>query len=517
MTLGGNQLLIFPGTGGGAFGQAKTNTTASSPQRVIAGDINRDGNLDVIVSHQTSDSIAVFLGNGDTTLRPKVDYSTGDNPRDMALADLDGDNDPDLIVAHVGSAHHAILLNDGNGVFTAQTPAFTTTDGSVFLADFTRDGRLDLLSNADRGKVFISAGLPGAKFDTRAQFPLRQMSVGAYDLGDLNGDSFIDFVIGNSNIRTNEVEIFLNQGGTNLVSAGLHIIDRQIEHMKLANLDDGATLDLAIISGYDDSLRGSTNELQLFLGNGVGGFSRLPPIALSENPFNLFPVDVNGDGRTDLVLAFTGTATNQFHTSVGVFLNQGSGSFAPGATMSFGGFVSRFALQDINADGRVDLIAAVSQGNQSAARIYLADASGAFTQAQEIVPPNFGSVGSFTLHDFSGDGRADLVAAIQGSSQPTKLVYYLGNANGTFGAETFLFEGSFAEILIADLNGDGRADIFSAETLWLARSSGGFDSPQEYWLRSFLPTRIADFNHDGKPDLISPDNDSDSVQVLFHR
>jgi hypothetical protein len=70
---------------------------------------------------------------------------------------------------------------------------------------------------------------------------------------------------------------------------------------------------------------------------------------------------------------------------------------------------------------------------------------------------------------------------------------------------------------ITDLNGDARADIFSAGTLWLARSNGGFEAPQDYWLRSFLPIRIADINGDGKPDLIVPDDESDSVQVLFHR
>lgn len=512
VTLSGpNQLLVFEGTGSPSFGQVYTNQTGFSPQRVIAGDVNRDTQVDVIVSTQSGDGVSVLLGNGDRTLRPKVDYVTGDNPREVALADLDGDLDLDLVVAHLGADYQAVLLNDGSGAFTPKTPAFTTSGGQVFMADFNGDTMLDLLANGDEGKIFLSPGLPGAAFDTRWQYIIPLINLSAYDVGDLNSDGFPDVVAADGNLRTNTLEVLLNAGGTNLTRSSSFIIGPQVQAIKLGRFDTGTTLDLAVLSKYESFSRANpTNQLQIFLGNGAGGFTAQTPIPLSEVPSDLLAGDVNGDGQTDLVVSFFLTS------SMTVFLNQGSGLFAPTPALALGGFASQFRLHDLNGDGRADLVAILSQGRSNTVQVYFADANGAFSPAQEITPSNLGSFGFLALHDLNQDGRLDLAATIAGGGS-SRLVFYPDGGNGVFGQETLLMEGNLSAFEIADLNGDDRDDVFSAGQIWLARSDSGYETPQSYWIRTFLAPRLVDMNSDGKLDIIAADDLSDSIQVLFHR
>jgi len=196
------------------------------------------------------------------------------------------------------------------------------------------------------------------------------------------------------------------------------------------------------------------------------------------------------------------------------FINQGNGSFAAAQALDFGGRPGFYELHDLNTDGRADLVATTFIGTVSRFRVYLGGADGVLNQVQEIIPLESRSAGYIAFHDFSGDGRDDLVASVSG-----RLVYYAGNADGTFGSEQTLLEDlqGYTVIELADVNADGRVDLLGGGAIRLATSGGGFASLQEYWLRSTLPVRAKDINGDQKLDLITADGASDSLQILLHR
>ncbi|UCE66769.1 MAG: T9SS type A sorting domain-containing protein [Candidatus Zixiibacteriota bacterium] len=66
------------------------------PYSVFAADFNADGNNDLAVANPDSDSISVFLNNGNGTFQAAVNYRAGHGPSSAFAIDLDGDGFNDL-------------------------------------------------------------------------------------------------------------------------------------------------------------------------------------------------------------------------------------------------------------------------------------------------------------------------------------------------------------------------------------------------------------------------------------
>jgi hypothetical protein len=82
-------------------------------------------------------------------------YPTGINPSSVAIGDLNGDGQPDLVTANIGGDPLAtptpagtvsVVLGNGGGTFSAATPYPTGSflPFSVAIGDLNGDGKLDL-------------------------------------------------------------------------------------------------------------------------------------------------------------------------------------------------------------------------------------------------------------------------------------------------------------------------------------------------------------------------------------
>jgi hypothetical protein len=122
-------VYILPGKGNGTFGTATSITSIANPFDVAIGDVNKDGNLDLVVSASTNAGNSkgyqpgVFLGKGNGTFpaQPNSFISTPavDGLR-LAIADFNQDGNPDVAMADCcGLAFINIALGKGNGTFQA--------------------------------------------------------------------------------------------------------------------------------------------------------------------------------------------------------------------------------------------------------------------------------------------------------------------------------------------------------------------------------------------------------------
>ncbi|HXN24255.1 MAG TPA: FG-GAP-like repeat-containing protein [Candidatus Dormibacteraeota bacterium] len=170
-----NTITILLGDGKGNFTAApgsplKLAGSEQSPIAIITKDFNLDGKADLAVVNQTSNNVAILLGNGDGTFReaPGSPIAVRKSPVAIASADFDGDTHPDLAIVNQGDASVTILLDArGDGSFTAVNSLLATgatPDGAVS-GDFNFDGRADLIvANSGSNTVSVFFGLGGGFF-----------------------------------------------------------------------------------------------------------------------------------------------------------------------------------------------------------------------------------------------------------------------------------------------------------------------------------------------------------------
>ena len=66
-------------------------------------------------------TVSTFLGNGDGTFQARVDYATGKEPMSVVAGDVNGDGKIDLVVANTQDNSLSVLFGNGDGTFRLQT------------------------------------------------------------------------------------------------------------------------------------------------------------------------------------------------------------------------------------------------------------------------------------------------------------------------------------------------------------------------------------------------------------
>ncbi|MHB1845459.1 MAG: FG-GAP-like repeat-containing protein [Deltaproteobacteria bacterium] len=223
------------------------------------------------------------------------------------------------------------------------------------------------------------------------------------------------------------------------------------------------------------------------------------------------PMDVNGDGKTDLVVLWNSGSG----ASAQVTLSNGTG-FQQVSNNLVGGWdtTGRELVGDINGDGKTDLVRILPQSGNAVANVWLSNGTG-FALASANSVGGFGTgENAYQLADVNGDGMKDLV--ILWVSSTGQLTAQLSLSNGTAfqqvsnGALGPAVAGS--EYLFEDVDGDGKTDLVwiypnaGVMEVEVWRSTGsGFVLGSEVPMGGFSPawlTLPGDVNGDGKGDLV---------------
>ncbi|MCB0338746.1 MAG: VCBS repeat-containing protein, partial [Bdellovibrionales bacterium] len=135
-------------------------STGDHPLDVVAGDLNRDGDIDLLTANRDGRSISVYLGNGDGSLTELDPIETELGPTSLTLAYYDGDFDLDLIatVCRPGCTENAILIFRGLGNGQFETIAMVSASGvpyNILSADFDGNGLVDFAASDYPGNRII--------------------------------------------------------------------------------------------------------------------------------------------------------------------------------------------------------------------------------------------------------------------------------------------------------------------------------------------------------------------------
>ena len=149
--------------GGLDFGQTSGGSGFNNLSGMDIGDVDGDGSLDIVTGgFFENGSSRVFLNNGSAeySLAQTLPMIANTWASDVILGDLDGDGDLDLIVPDSAFGALTSWLNDGAGTFSDSGQSLGSSDTlSVALGDVDGDGDLDLITGvglSSANKVWLN-------------------------------------------------------------------------------------------------------------------------------------------------------------------------------------------------------------------------------------------------------------------------------------------------------------------------------------------------------------------------
>lgn len=513
----------------------KTFSTGTNPLSVVAGDINSDGMSDLVVANYGVDSISVLPnvstpGSTDVNFSAAQSFASGSHPRAVAVGDVNGDGKPDIAVANSGDSDVSVFVNStaaGDATINLvgqKTFATDQSPSSVVFSDVNGDGKPDLLvANAvSTVSVLRNETSPGtlvADFSDRLTL-IASGTPAAIASADLNGDGRIDVVAANYNDIN--VSVFLNAASSAVANA---VLDQPNVIPAGSSAFEVGVADLNL-DGKPDLIVGNygSNAVTVLLNQTTAGdsattFADGQSFATGSYPYHVIPVDVNGDGKIDLV------SGNKSDGTVSILLNTtppgaATLSFAPQAIFQASNNVFAMTTADINGDGKPDLI--VTDDTADTVSVLLNTTSPGDTVPSFSAPQSFpaGVIPYDVIAvDINGDGKPDIVEVDLdqdtvsifvnttpiGASLPSfapKMTYTLSGANPIF-------------VTAADLNGDGKQDLVVANyggsvavllnTTPIGASAPSFSS-WDFPLGNgggLTSVAVADIDGDGKQDILA--------------
>jgi hypothetical protein len=378
------------------------NASGNTPVFVAVGDFNGDRRLDLAVANFGSNTVSVFLGNGDGTFQPHVDYATGGTPSSVTVGDFNRDGKLDLVLTNgtfsVGNSV-SVLLGNGNGTFQGHVEYRTGLGPTKSVTgDFNLDGNLDIaVANYGpaftTGSVSILLGNGDGTFQARIDYPAGVNPIGVM-VGDFDSDGAMDLAVGDNNFPQG-VSVLLGNGDGTFQSATHYQTQHGPRSGIVADMNFDGKLDLAF-APYDGT---GAVGVYIFIGNGDGTFQPEVSYRAGAGANSVNGADFNGDGLLDLAVA------NVESNNVSVLLGQGDGTFQPHVDYSAGSGPAQLAIGDFNGDGMLDL--AVANQTSNTVSVFLQNP--VTSQGCVLPPPGLVSW-------WSGDRTAD---DVQGTNNGT--------------------------------------------------------------------------------------------------
>ncbi|MDA9492080.1 FG-GAP-like repeat-containing protein [Bradyrhizobium sp. CCBAU 11361] len=268
------------------------------------------------------------------------------------------------------------------------------------------------------------------------------------------------------------------------------------------DLDGDGDLDL-VFSVPNDS------QANVLMNQGDGTFV-LTQSLFAPRVESLTIADLNGDSAPDII-----TGDNAFASAVGVFLNNGDGSFGPEVEYFAGPVIPHVETFDVNEDGKLDIIA--SSYYDGAISVLLGNGDGTFRPRMTFPVGGISNYG-FAVADL-GNGHGDIVLANPNNSQ---IYVMMGDGTGQFSSPTTINAAAVPlYVTVADL-GDGNPDLIvgnrdsASISVYQGNGDGTFAPAVEYSVGNTPYTvAAADMNNDGILDLVAASAGSASISILL--
>jgi len=344
-----------------------------------------------------------------------------DQKRTFACGDLDGDGADDVLVAEPETASLGVFWGSKGADAAAGLAqrSYPNLAGLAWpkLADLDGDGKKEVACISVSEKMLGVARLAGAAVDRELSFPVTSPIEGepvALDIADVDGDGRDDVIV--------------------LVAQG-----------------EG---------------RARKHQLEVRTGNADGTLSKpaaYPIEGLKKTPFALRMIDLDRDGKLDALAFAPGdkAVPALVLSRAGSFVADDRGEDAPGLGILAGVGPDSIAIEDVDGDGKKELL--VAQANFVRALAFDVDpnVAGGRVVPRVVVQLNAPSpdakLSAVAFADWNGDGKRDLLVRDDATREILALEIR-GDALAIL-ERASCARLEFAGMSAADLDGDGRQDL----------------------------------------------------------
>lgn len=353
-------------------------TTSYDPTSVVAGDFNKDGIEDVaVVNLGTCETcharVSVFGGSGQGYLNAAKIYDIGMHNGVISAGDVNGDGNLDLVVTRRGvlndpagnepSYDLSVLLGNGDGTFLPAmnfkvlgAPASGVHSAFAALADINHDGRLDLV-----GDWGVALGKGNGEFSAPVHLPSSIKNIASISMADLNGDKQLDLAIATSPSADGSLPatIYTLYGN----GTGSFSIHSQQQHPTLTDLGGILATDIngdgipdLLFTTWLANYPTNSASLGIELGKAGGTYAPETDIPTPSTPSQIYVGDFNRDGLPDILLS----STMAWYPTAEYLRGTGKGTFAPPVDLPVS--MSVLSILNLNADTAPDVVGTTPAG-----------------------------------------------------------------------------------------------------------------------------------------------------------
>jgi len=564
---------------------------------VFCTDINNDGLVDVIVTNKNK--VSWFKNLGDYKFDDEIIISNAVSKiNSVAAGDIDNDGDNDIVLGSDNDEKISLFKNNGNGTFLTRGIIDNVNPriSEVKLFDLDNNGFLDVIFKYKNGYIYYCNNIDGSSFSSSKYITAQADGGTGIDFLDVNGDSFYDIVF--SSYDYDSLKYVLNLNGNSFSSEitidnslldpyGLIVKDFDNDGLKdivvstiskdkiswyknkngsfssvieitsdvtnpkcflVEDLDNDNSFEIIASSYLMNYSAGQ--KLSVFKENSISNSYEETIINFYYSAANTVKIaDLDNDGNNDIISAFKSIVWNK---------NYGNNVFSSQYLLSTdikGGKVRDIEVKDMDSDGWLDVIGLVDNKlevykNIKGERFELIHTQKIDNGAEDLeisdinndnnfdilISHNLGEVPiskvinngdfnfkkltpiytivntgfkayNFKCGDVDNDGDIDIVV---GTGREHEIHWLINEGNGTFIYEFIVSQIGCDRIEIGDIDNDGYLDIITASSgeyhpnsfFRIKRNSEGFSAPLEIDVQNFTSITLNDINNDGFLDTV---------------
>lgn len=401
--------------GGGAFdpSQVLVNFIPGSLSSFVVEDMTNDGLDDFIGAYEISAISVEYLKNmGNSTFTTTAVLTPEINrPLAATTGDLNGDGLPEVVFGQTQRNVLSYYLNEGSIAMDSVVPVLELPANgnydikNVRLCDLDVDGDLDILAifGTPTDTIFWMQNDGNGSFGAPTSLTSWSIynSPETFELGDMDGDGYVDIISTTEDIFNDYVRCYLNDGTGNFpVNFDIDGNAGNALGTRLNDFDQDGDLDIFVVA-YSDQVVGLYENL------GGGSFGARQTItSFSASTLQMFLADMDGDGWDDILTSAI------YSTQINWYRNLGNGTFAVGQLISNQGNNITVLPIDIDGDSDMDILSYKNINAFTPPQItFLENLGGSFATNGPNLFYGWGNVecGAFVPADLDLDGDPDVI------------------------------------------------------------------------------------------------------------